>query len=213
MSMTTLIQGMLRGTTDEKKLEVNQKGELLTAQGLLPYAEMTRRYEGWSAISTAGAVSLVARPTTLANVTLWNGEPDGGKSYIIDRIFSHILVSGAEQGRLSLWVCSHPIGTATPDTGVLAAAVNQKNGNRGGLYNGLSVFDIADTCIDQGWYPWGNSVDYELTGVLPGSALDVRVEGRLIVPPSAGISLQVVATVNDNTCCCGLSWYEVPLVY
>ncbi len=211
MGLTALVSGILRGTAEERNIEVNEKGELLTAQGLLPYTEMTRRYEGWSAIATSAAAAVAVRPTTTAGITLYNGEPQNGKSYIIDRIFTHCLVSGAEEGRFSIWACSHPVNTAVPATGPLAAAVNQKNGNRGGLYTGLSVFDVGDTCIDQGWYPWGYSTDMEPTGVLPGAAIDVRVEGRLIVPPTAALSVQIVTSVNDETFCSGISWYEVKL--
>ena len=207
----TVLAGILRGDTADKKLEVNEKGELLIAQGLPPYAEMTRLGGGFSAIAVVGKAGLVVRPSTAAAVTRWNGELATGKAYVIDRIFTHCLVSGNEEGRFSIWACIHPAGMTKPATAPLAASATNLVGNSGKLYNGRAVFDIGHTVIDNGWFPWGSSVSYEPTGVLPGAAISVPVGGRLIVPPTAAISLQVVASIADSTYCSGLSWYEEEL--
>jgi len=40
--------------------------------------------------------------------------------------------------------------------------------------------------------------------------LEANVAGRIIVPPTAAISMTVVASVNTATFCGGFSWFEVP---
>jgi len=206
----SLMSGILRGATGEQKMEVNQKGELLVAQGLPPYTEMTRLGEGFSVIATAAVAGLVVRPGTVAAITLYNNELATGKSYVIDRIFTHCLVSGAEEGRFSLWACIHPSGMTAPTADIAASATNL-TGNSGKRYAGRAIVDVGATVVDNGWYPWSNSRDYEPTGVLPGAAISVDVAGRLIVPPTGAISLQVVASMADSTYCSGISWYEVAL--
>jgi hypothetical protein len=76
----------------------------------------------------------------------------------------------------------------------------------------MAVADIDATVVDNGWYPVSSSVDYEPTGVLPGAGIVANIEGRLIVPPQGGISIQVVASDPDeSTSCVGISWYEEKL--
>ena len=203
----SLMSGILRGATGEQKMEVNEKGELLVAQGLPPYAEMTRLGDGWSVIQTTATAGLVVRPSTVAAITLYNGELATGKSYVIDRIFTHCLVSGAEQGRFSIWACIHPSGMTAPTADIAASATNLV-GHSGKRYAGRAIVDVGATVVDNGWYPYGSSVDYEPTGVLPGAAISVPIEGRLIVPPTGAISVTVVASMADSTYCSGISWYE-----
>ena len=211
--MAVLSEGKLRSgdnAGDEKALELTENRDLFVAAGLPPYAEMTRLGGGYSAIATAAVAGLVVRPGTTAGFTLWNGESAGGKSYIVDRLFSHCLVSGGEDGRFGIWACIHPAGMTDPGEDIAASATNV-TGNYGRRYDGNAVVGVGETVIDNGWYPWGRSSDYELTGVLPGAVAEALVDGRLIIPPQGGISLQVVASIADSTYASGLSWYEYQL--
>jgi len=199
---------ILRDDTSVKELEANEKGELLFTQGLPPYTEMSRLGNGFSGIATAAVAALVDRPSTTAAVTLWNGENAGGKSYIIDRAFTHQLVSTAVEARACIWICVHPIGMTKPATSPIAASAKHMVGHTGNLYNGRGVFDIGLGCVDNGWYPWGGSVSIETVGILAGAQISVDIKGRIIIPPTAGISIQVVASLTGDTFCSGLSWYE-----
>lgn len=214
MAILTSIGGVLRGSTRHKHLEANQYGEALVAQGLPPYTEMARLGGGYSVYQETVKPCLVVRPTTTSMITLGNGEPYGGKSYIIDRIGAHQIVSKNAQGRFCMWACVHPAGVELPLTGDIAVSVNNFQGNTGdNRYGGLAQCDEGETVVDNGWYPWGYSVDPEPTGLLPGTAVDVRVEGRLILPPQAALSLQGVGSTVDIDLHCFISWYEVHLDY
>lgn len=207
----TLVEAITRATHEKFHLDLNDIGDLQVAQGLPPYTEMTRRGHGWQVISTTAAASLVVRPDTVALVTLWNGEGTGGKAYIIDRIFAHMLVSDNAQGRFMLWACLHPQGMTKP-TADLARAATNLTGMSGLYYSGMAVVDVDATVVDNGWYPVSSSVDYEPTGVLPGAGIVANIEGRLIIPPQGGLSVQVVASDPDeSTSVVGISWYEEKL--
>ena len=204
----TLINGVTRVGNEEATVQMNEIHDVMVAQGLPAYTEMTRRGYGWQVIQVAATAGIEVRPSTTAGITLFNGESaTGGKSYIVDRIFTHCLVSVAAQGRFQIWACIHPQGMTAPASELAASATNL-TGMSGRTYSGSAVVNLALACTDNGWYPVSSSTDYELTGVLPGAGLCVPIEGRLIVPPQGAISLQIVTSSDAATFCTGLSWYE-----
>ena len=195
---------------DDQAMAVDQIGNAFVAQGAPPYMEMTRLFGGFSAISTVAVPGLVVRPSTVALFTLWNGESAGGLSYVIDRLFTHQLVSGSAQSRFGMWACIHPAGMTDPGEDIAASATNI-TGNYGKRYSGRGIVGVDETVVNNGWYPWGPSVDVEPTGLLPGAQMSVEVAGRLIVPPQGAISLHVVSSTTNEDFTIGCSWYEAQL--
>ena len=207
-------QGVIRSGSDsgeDKSFSMTDAGDQFVVQGHAPYAELTRLGDGWSAIATTAVAALVIRPTTVAAFGLWNGETAGGKSYVVDRIFSHNLVSTAAESFFGIWACLHPAGMTNPGEDIAASATNV-TGNSGKTYAGLGVvYTGNETVVNNGWYPWGDGKAISASGVIPGSHSDVRVEGRLIIPPQGGLSIHVVASLTGCTFTSGLSWYEAQL--
>ncbi len=209
MSIATIIHGIVRGTTDEASAELNSRNELLVSQGLPPYTEIARQAKMWSVIQTAATAALVVRPSTVAAITLWNGEGTGGKSYIIDRLFTQNLV-GLGNAEYLLYACIHPAGMTKPTADIPGSATNLV-GCCGKLYNGMAVVDVGATVVDNGWYPWGLQ-GTTVTVTTPGGGTEAQVSGRLIVPPQGAVSVQVVATATGATFTSGISWIEEQLV-
>ncbi len=211
--MAVVSEGKIRDGTDageEKALAVSNLGDLYAIQAAAPYAELTRLGGGWSAIATAATNALVVRPSTTAQFTVWNGESAGGKSYVIDRLFTHNLVSTNALSFYSIWAVVHPAGMTAPGEDIAASATNI-TGNSGKVYTGNAEVGVGETVVDNGWYPWATSTEVATATVLPGSHLVAEVAGRLIVPPQGGISLTVVCSLTTQTFTTGLSWYEVQL--
>lgn len=211
--MAVVSQSRQRSGSDrgkEQDLESTQKGDLLVAAGSAPYAELSRQGGGWSAIATAAVAALVVRPGTVAAFTLWNGNANGGESYVIDRLFTHNLVSTAALSFFGIWACVHPAGMTNPGEDIAASASNV-TGNYGKRYDGNAVIGVGETVVDNGWYPWTDSVEVTTATVLPGAHLVAEVAGRLIVPPQGGLSVTVVASLATQTFTSGASWYEVQL--
>lgn len=184
------------------RLATTKGGALRTAQSLPPYAELAREGYGFSAMTTSAGAALVVRPSTTSLVTLWNGEQGGGKSLIIDRAFAHNLV-GTANGVYGLWLCIHPVGMTKPTNDITV-----RNSNSGKVSSdSLTIMDAAAGVNADGWFPWGKS-GHTVTITTPGEQLEAIIEGRLIVPPSAAISLAIVADVTGATFTAGFSWYE-----
>ena len=195
-----------RTNGEDKRPQVTDTGAQIVTNDLPPYAEITRQGEGYSVISTSAVAGLVVRPSTVAKVTLYNGEGTGGKSLIIDRAFCFNLV-GSGSSVYSLWLCVHQKGMTIPASDLAKGVTTNWKGNTGKQYNGSAIVDIGATVIDDGWYPWGQQAT-TVTVTTPGGVICAEVGGRLIVPPTAAISVQVVADVTGATFTCGLSWYE-----
>jgi hypothetical protein len=168
------------------------------------YARLAGCHE--SAIQTAATAGLVVRPTTVAAITIWNGENTGGKSLIMDRLFTFNLVSTAAQSFFSLWYCMH-LEMAKPTADILLL-----RGTGDGREPDMSVVvDVGATVLNDGWFPVGPGGETEEVGVLPGDAISWDCQGRLVVPPRHGISLQVVSSINSDTFTSGASWWRVQL--
>ena len=160
-----------------------------------------------SAIQTAATAALVVRPTTVAAITIWNGENRGGKSLVIDRLFSFNLVTTAAQSFASLWYCLHlEMAKPTNDITTLRGTGNGREPDNSGV-----IVDVGATVLNDGWFPVGVPSEAEEVGVLPGGCISWDCTGRLVVPPKHGISLQVVSGVVQDTFTSGASWWRVQL--
>jgi len=207
---TTDIRGIKRssGATQANaraEIVANEKAELLIAQGLPSYAEMTRKGQGWSVMAVAAVAALVVRPAAAAAFELWNGYAAGGPSLIIDRIFTHQLVrSTTALGGGSIMYAQVTAAKAAPTQ---AAIVTR--GNSGKAYGGSVISAVGTSVIDSGWFPWGPHLKNESAGsVVPAGGLTVEVGGRLIVPPQCALCLHVVSGYTGDTFTSGASWFE-----
>jgi hypothetical protein len=207
--ITSLLRAIYNGggNESERSLVTDKPGNLLMAHGMPEYAELVRKGVVWSAMNTAALAALVVRPSTVANFTLFNNEPEGGLTYLVLRAFAFNLVTTAAEGRSGLWLCSHSKGLVSPTNDITARGSHSGKAN----YGGRAVCDTAMTVVDGGFFPWGQTTDVEPTGVLPGSVLTVEVRGMIQVPPQCGVSTQVVSSVVGNTFVSGFTWAEVQL--
>lgn len=214
MALNTVLKGIRRaisnntaggGDGSENFAAFNEKNELLVAYGLPPYTEMARKGQGWSVMTTSAVAALVVRPSTVANVELWNGEAAGGLSYIIDRSFFHNLVSTAVNSN-AIPYYQVTASKAAPSTASLAVA-----GNTGKqTYGGKAIVAIGTTVIASGWFPFPLSPNYiGPNAAAPGGGDGSgRTEGRIIVPPGSSLCLHMVASIVGDTFNQGVSWFE-----
>ena len=175
--------------------------------GMVPYSLLwTAKGYGFQAMATSAVAALVVRPTTTAMATLRNNSSN--KNLVIEEVFAHNLVTTAADGYGNIWLCSHPTGMSAITNDITVR--NSMNGNTAG--GSETSFDNGATVTDDGWFPWPDvAAQAEAAGVLPGACTLARVHGRIIVPPTGGISMTIVASVVGNTFCGGFRWYEVPV--
>jgi hypothetical protein len=187
--------------------QANEFNEVLTSGGLPPYTDLARLNTGWSAMAVSAVAALVARPTTTAAVEIWNGNAAGGASLIIDRIFTHELVTSTT-GLGGGAIIYAQVATAKTTAPSAAASVTVR-GNSGKAYGGATIFAVGTTVVDCGWFPWGVHIKKESAGaVVPGGGTSVEVGGRLIVPPGSSLCIHVVSGYVADTFTSGASWYE-----
>lgn len=193
----------------QQAVKANSQNEQLVAQGLPPYTEMSRRGLGWQVMDTSATAAVVVRPSTTAGLTLWNGEVGStAKSYVIDSVKVFNLVSTAALSDFSVWVCIHPTGMAAPTADI--TAIKSMNGKI--AYTGAAIVDTAASVADNGWFPIGSTANViHGVGVTPSHAISIPVEGRFVIPPTAAISVNVVASIVGLTFTHGFSWFEVAL--
>ena len=159
-----------------------------------------------SAIQTTATAALVVRPTTTAAITIWNGANSGGKTLVIDRIFTHNLVSTAVETYFGLWYCVH-LEMTKPTADIVTL-----RGTGDGREPDMSVVvDVGATVVDNGWFPCGNYGAISPTGVTPQSVTEWDCRGRIIVPPRHGLSVQVVSSLIGDEFTSGASWWRVQL--
>lgn len=188
----------------QAQAHVNSRGDSLVALGLPPLAEVVRMGESYGVVQASAVAPVVALPTATAQVSLWNGEPDGGKSYVIDSVFATVVVSaGAATGiGLAGMLNKGRVSAMTADLTPFGLA--------GHAYAGKGKVDLAATVVDDGWHPIGNSVVGPASQI--GLNVDVKVNGLYIVPPGGAFSIAALAnTVTTITVKMGIRWHEVQL--
>lgn len=192
-------------TTAQGTAAGNELNEQLVAQGLPPYAEMTRKGGAWGTMSTAAVAGLVVRPTVTAAFEIFNGYPLGGKSLIIDRLFYFNLVSTNVIEGFSGWA-----GIASVKAAVTSGSFVVR-GHSGKAYGGPVIAAASTTVVDPGWFPWTSAYQKGAGGVVPFGAVCAEVAGRLIVPPQCSLCLHVVSSLVGQTFTQGAQWFEEQL--
>src|SRR3990167_9827843 len=118
------LQAFQRGGASDstfRYVRSNEDQELLTAQGLPPYTELSRRGRGWQVMDTTATAAVVVRPSTVAGLTIYNGETGAtARSYVIDRVGAFNLVTTDTIAGWSVWGCIHPAGMTAPTADITA---------------------------------------------------------------------------------------------
>lgn len=184
---------------DDVYVKVTEAGTLITIDQRMVWTAQGYAYE---AMATAALASLIVRPAALSQLTLYNNTD---RNFVIERVFAHNLVSIAD-GQFGIWLCVHPVGMTAP-TGNNITVRNSLSGKAPDITVG--VVDTAEAVSDDGWFPWGES-GTSITTTVPGSLAQALVHGTIILPPTAGISVQSVGQTAAVTTTCGFHWFSVP---
>lgn len=214
--MLVKIAGRVRGlfsgnypeNNEEEQMHVNNRGDQIIAQGLPELAEIVRMGDSWQILSAA-ATGLTGLPTTTSGWSLWNGEPAGGKTYIIDSVaVFKVVIDTTQIDQLGLFVCNNrPPVTAPTD-----AAINP-SGLSGKRYGGNMKFAAAVTVTNDGWFPAGTSPVCSATiGGTAWQVTDVPLRGLYLVPPGGMFSLAAVeVTATASKLRAVIRWHEALL--
>lgn len=183
---------------------MSPRGDALVAYGSPGMTEVTRMGEGYQLITTTAVAPVVALPTTTSQLTIWNGEASGtGKLYSIDSIFAVVVVTAAAATGLGMCALLNAGEKAAPTAGTLVA-----RGLAGQVYAGMMVNALAQTVVDEGWMPWGNSVVGPASQVV--LTFEAQINGRIVVPPKHLFHTAALAnTASSITVRQGIRWHEI----
>jgi hypothetical protein len=198
---------------DEKIPGMNSRGELMFNQALPERAEVVRMGNSFSAQMPAASAwtLLITIPTTLANLSLQNGEPSGGKSYLIDRFWVKNVTSEASAGELCPLSQLVPAGTAqvANDATVLRVGLSGAPNATGRTNSKLVMASTATGCLQDKWNHHASRGQSETTNI--ATCVEVLCYGRYIVPPGASFNVNAQESVSGGTAICGIEWHEVQI--
>lgn len=199
-------------SVDVCPMTINGRGELSIAESLPPYVEAARM-GAYRCCQTTAVNTVQAVPTTTAQVTLWNGEPDNRKSYVLHSVSTIVAASSFGGGlNVQLVGCLNARKNANP-----AGTLLTIRGTAGQQYLGRGVVALARTITNDGWFPLGQGLDgTQLTTAAYGmvsAVLTYYAQGSIILLPGYLFSISVVTTAGAGLCTVrsGLRWQEVTL--
>lgn len=191
----------------------NARGDLLLAQALSPCAEVARQGQTYRACQTAAVNSVTALPTTAAQVTLWNGEPDTGLSYVVHSVATVVQASSfGGAASLGLVGCLNRGKKADP-----AGTLLTIRGTAGQAYRGRGKVSLARSITNDGWFPLGSSGSggaFSLAGFdMTGVTAQWFAHGVIVLLPSHMFSISVVSEPGAGlmTVRSAIRWMEVRL--
>jgi hypothetical protein len=188
---------------------VNNRGDLLVAQSLPERAEIVRLGSTFSVLDGTGVVDLTGVPTTLASLSFWNGEPDGGRSYIVDRVFANVSTSAGAASAHTLFCMLNKNPVAAP-SGV-SETYSTHNGRP---YPGAIVIARGATVTNDGWFPCPNMsavAGAAAATTTIGLTVDAQLNGAIIIPPRYQFNLAMQGVNATEAAKFGMTWEEVQL--
>lgn len=193
---------------------IDDRGTYLVSQDLPERTSLVRQGNSWGAqIPTGSAFTFVASwPTTRAELVLNNGEPAGGKTYIIERVWCANISSQAAAQPYSMLAQVAPAALQVALAADNAAVLRQSLSGFKKTYNGNARLALANTAFALAnlWFPVGPCVMSPMTTNLGGS-MEAVVYGKYVVPPGAAFCLAGLAGTAAGTAICGVEWHEVQI--
>ena len=186
------------------------RGNVYVQTRIPDYASLVQEGKVFSAMDTTTTVALVARPTTLASLTVQN--PVGsGKHYVILELVSFTDTVPATLGLVTVWHCIHKLTTAafTRDLTLTGTGAGSATSLKAGVnYNGQAIFDRGATVVDDGWVPTPLQMlnNIASTNFVSNAA---KLTAPVIIPEGYHYSLQTTATVVTFESALGITWAEV----
>lgn len=189
---------------------LSQRGGLYVQDDLPPLTTLVQEGVCWQVGAATAVAAVTTMPTTTAQISLYNGEAEGGKSYVLLSVYGIQVANGAA---LNSWGLAHCINVDKPGTlptqDIAKTSVKGLKARQGG-YNGNAIIDLAATVTDDLWAPVGNYAGTTVVS-LSGTQLDVPLNGLVILPPGGMYSLAAIAAATGITVRQGFRWAEIQL--
>lgn len=215
--LTQLVQGLVRQPQappfyldSEHPQGINRRGAQYVQDDLPSLTTLVNEGVCWQVGEATAVAAVTTMPTTTAQITLYNNEAEGGKTYIVLSVFGIQVANGAA---LNSWGIAHCVNVAKPSTlptADIATTSIKSLKARQGSYGGNAIVDLAATVVDDLWKPVGAFAGTTVVS-LSGTQIDVPLNGAVILPPGGEYSLVAIASATGITTRLGFRWAEVQL--
>ena len=197
------------GGGDSRALVSNEFDELLTAQGMPPYAEITRQGNGFTVQTTTLFAPIAAYPSTTARLEVFNNYP--GYALVVADLFAAQVLSTAATQTYAVFGMVTTQKAAPTLTALNLTSLSGKNAiipTAGGPI--LTAVDT--TVVANGWRPWGAVQTWGTAAALVGNAWSAPVDGKLIAPYGTSVCVAPAGTVaTASSFQCGITFYLVKM--
>lgn len=213
----SLAEQFLPDGDEQQQLHMNQRGDLIVAPGLPAGAELARMGHSFMAILATPVAPVVAIPTTASLLGLWNGEPDAGRTLIVDGVGTlTVVLTAAAQAAAPIINLS-----SVKPAAQVASAVLPK-----GLRAGVGAAAPTRACIvlngtlavaADNWFPPPGPTNTGGLGIAStlGQVVYVDTQGKIQIPPGHIMNTNAIATAaTASSILIFVVWHEVrfPLV-
>jgi len=198
---------------EDEQIIINNRGDLVVAQSMPELAELVRLGQSYQVALATGLAALTALPTTTSGLTLQNGEPATGMSYVIDSFGSwEGVVDAAQTDVTAIFAMLNAANSAAP-TGTALTTTRSLSGR--GAYGGRGIPRTTATVANDGWFAHGTSG--QMAAAAAGAnwkVNEVSARGLYIVPPGGAFSVQAVkaAAAAAAQQFFFIRWHEVQLI-
>lgn len=213
------VRGLFAGNYAENKedeqLIINNRGDLVIAQGLPELTELVRLGGSYQVITTTGQAALTALPTTTSGVSLNNLEPSNGVCYAIDSFGSiEEVVDATQTDVTAILAMLNKRGSAQASGGTAEAGIASLSGKA--AYGGSGVVRRGATVVNDTWFAHGTAG--QMAAAAAGAnwkVNEVLCRGLYLVPPSGTFSVQAVkaAAAAAAQQFFFIRWHEVLVTY
>jgi hypothetical protein len=212
-----LLEGIdASAVSDEEQLTLTAQLEQLIAASASPYQEIVRMGRSFQVTTTTAVAAGITIPSTAGGLSLYNNEPDGGRSYVIDFISANGVATAAASGCAALIALQGQVREAIPTNSALIA--KKLNGLGGGTNDTKARTILTGTALPAGtgiaadWFFVGAGIERARVASFPGGGLYWAAEGRVICPPGRYFSMQVIADTAASTFQLCIAWHEKQLL-
>lgn len=185
------------GAASTYNQELNSQGAALAAFSLPLNSEVVRLGNSYVGGTTTAPVPVAVIPTTVAQFVVWNGEPTGGKSYVIHRVGYTCSVSAGAALVQQMLVSVQTVAQVVP-TGTGALGPKSLSG-RVSTSNATVLSAVTLSAFNGLWHPIGTSVNTNAATATIGVGGDFDCNGLYVIPPGGVFCCSVLCSAANST--------------
>lgn len=184
----------------------------MVSEGLPRLTNLTALGYGWNIQTSTLFAPLVAVPTTVAALELWNNIASG-KTMVVNTLFAEQILATAAAQTYGIYAMV-TTAKAVPTLTALSTFSNNGQSAITPVVGSDIVTGVGTTVVANGWRPFGVPQAWGTATATPGNAWNVPIEGELVVPPGSSLCLHVVgALATASTFQVGASVFMVPKLF